>query len=48
MYSTLYDNEYNNGLYDSPAIDMLDYTDNSGYNANGYEINLDEWDDNCY
>jgi hypothetical protein len=24
-YNPLYDNDYNNGLYDSPEIDMMNY-----------------------
>jgi hypothetical protein len=36
-YNPLYDNDYNNGLYDSPDIDMIDY--NPTKQDNDYYIN---------
>jgi hypothetical protein len=33
MNNILYDNDYNNGLYDSPDIDLIDYNGEDDYNS---------------
>ena len=40
--NSLYDNDYNNGLYDSPDIDMIDYNDDEDNNM--YDITMTEDD----